>query len=610
MDNKYIVLWEAILNNTELTTKNLKELGYQKPSRLVETGILKRIKRGFYELDNIREFSYYGMSLKDHNNEKYYEVMVKCLELDPNFGSAIFQIFVYNLRKKDYYTALEYLTKLIEAGNPSYQKDYNLYLLILSRIIKLPDNYQEKVNKLNVFDIYAPNTDKRFLDRTTENKIRKAFYEGDYGLAIRLSSMHSSDGYPKIVYFQFLKAFLKKEPKAKPYSNLEAAKNHDYDAIKKHLESLETLNSKNKMLYRVVTSYLEIASTGIIPEVTPYKVKRIDYMINANDFEAAYNLVQTDPNCKEYSIYYLLEDIHNLINKITFENNKVYTFDDILTSLTNNDNYLNVLRRYLTQNNKSEYESLLLSFIKLGIYEEDFSYMVLFRHLSDLMNNRLNINFVSYHKYFKEAISSGCLEEASIYLDIIKSGNKLGLNNIDISSLEYSLSKAEIKLKRDKMIATITTALDEVENARGIAILDSGLVPFDILNSYLTLYNVIAEQIKDKIVLRYFKHQYIDIKYLIDNAINASRNADYETCINNCLTIINCVRDIKPLIYQLLGTSYYRLGILEEAKKYLTIADLKGKYDNKMLIKKINNILEEENSFQRILKKTEDTDNN
>lgn len=614
MNEKYIPLFEGISNDIELTTKNLIEMGYKKPSRLKEKGILRRESRGHYALDNIQEFFNYGLGLKDTNPEQYLKVMLKCLELDPNFGSALFQMFVYGLRKKDYESSFNYLTKLINLNNVSYQNDYNLYLLLLSRIIELPEEYKEKAANLSLIDILVPKTDKRFNDRYTENQIREAFFNSDYQKAAILSNKRNNDGFTKIVYFQMLKFFLKKLNKSKqankqkPISYLEAIRNHQYLEIQEHLNTLDDSSYKNSVLKQLVNSYLEISSTCTIPEIKPYTGKGLKDMLNANDFPRAFALVQTNPNNEKTPMYHILKDINDLINQLKDEENKVYTLNDVLNALVNNDNYLFVLRKYLAEIKKPEYESLFLALIKLCLFGGEIGFNSVLYHLYNLSLNKLSVNFRAYHQYFNEAIQNKCFDEARIYLEIIKAGKNLGLNNIDISSLEYALDKFEIQHKRDQAIATITTSINEVINTQGVVLLDKKDVPESMLNAYLKdCDNIIVTSLKDKIILRYFKFKHVNIRAFNTNADLSYKHGNYVDCIASCMTLLNSLETTRNFVYQLLGLSHFHLGSLEEAKKYLTIATLSGEYDNKSLISQIDEKLRasKEENLKRELKRQE-----
>ncbi|MCM1052762.1 MAG: type IV toxin-antitoxin system AbiEi family antitoxin domain-containing protein [Ruminococcus sp.] len=600
MDNKYTVLWEAILNNTELTTKNLKELGYSKPSKLIEEGILIRVKRGFYQIANITDFYSYGKGQIKTNKEKFLSVINRSLELNPNFGPAVFQLFFDSLKKEDYESCFNYLSKLIEIDSPEYTSDHNLYLVLLSNLTELPDNLKRKLVSVKLEDVLISSLDLRYDDYEYENAIRIALYERKYGFAFSLLRNSEDKTATMSVYYAFLKIKSKEKKQDRKNFVKEMIKAKDYNKLKEHLQT-----NKDTLLEKLVDKYLSILQTSEVPVTKPIVSNKLGVLIKTNNFkkalDLALNIEQFGPDSP---VVLVLEDINSLIDKITEEKNKVYTFDDVFKALINQENYLEVLRRYLGQINKPEYEELLLNFIKLGVYEEDFSYMIFFRHLFDLSNNRLNINFNSYLKYFNEDIQAGELESAEIYLDIIKSGQRLGINDININQLEYNLNNAKLKAKRNKMLAIIANALNEVINNNTAAILDSKDVTLSILENSIKGKNILIEPVKDKYIIRYFSKQYIDIKGILYNISDYFNKGAYEECINSAMIILNSVTNIKPFVYQNLGMSHYYLGHLDEALKFLTIASLYG-YNNNSIISDIKDLQRRELELKRELKKEE-----
>lgn len=595
MNDKYSALYEGILNNTELTTKNLKEMGYTRLTNLIDDGILKRVKRGQYELCNVHKLFLYGKQFERDDNDKYFEVLTKCVELDPNYGYGFFNLFLYALRKKDYNSSFNYLVKLMELGD-TYKNDYNLYLLLLSRIIELPQEYQEKVSKLSVFDISVSNGDKRFKNCNIENAIRKAFFDEDYENASRMLNQFNTGGAPKVVYFQFLKKFIVKEKnEPRTFSCLEAAKNHDYLSMKQYIESLGSLQNKNRYLLKLINSYFAIRDTGLIPEVTLYDSSSLYVMLDSNDYEAAFDYVQNNSNKEKEPFYYLLGDILELIRVRKEDNIKIYTFDEVVLFLVNGGNYLYLLKKYLEQNNKSQYERLLLSFIELELYEKDTTFMPFCRHLYDVIHDRLNIDFSKYQLYFMQAIQDRDFNVARLYLNIIAAGKELKLNSINISSLEYSLDNKEREYKRKQSRETLFDLIQEVVNTRGVLLLDKNSIDMSVLNYYLGQYpNIAIQTFGNKVVLRYFEPRSLDIVAITREAEYDYKMGDYVSSIDKCMLLVNSLKFIKDFIYQTLGLSYYKLGVFEEAKKFLTISSLYGSYKNTILLDEIEKKLKEE----------------
>lgn len=168
-------IYEEIIEGKGLTTKELNGYGFTSKdlTKLVNDGVLKRIKRGYYELVSVDDLYLYGkklISLKQYS--KADVCFQRCYELNSNHFSTNFRLFSKNISDKNYEFALKNLDVLLESQSSRYKADANFYLILLSIITEVPDEYKDMLANLTYDDIKVSFSDKRFEDIQLQNKIR------------------------------------------------------------------------------------------------------------------------------------------------------------------------------------------------------------------------------------------------------------------------------------------------------------------------------------------------------------------------------------------------------------------------------------------------------
>jgi len=126
-------------NNT-ITTKALKDLGFTKNdiTKLIKEGTIKRIKRGHYVVIST-------------------EYLMEC--------------FLNYLKSERYEEALKVLEMISRLSKTYFHVDYNTYLVLLSALITLPDNYYNYLNILEPNDLEIKPTDERVKDKEYQNSL-------------------------------------------------------------------------------------------------------------------------------------------------------------------------------------------------------------------------------------------------------------------------------------------------------------------------------------------------------------------------------------------------------------------------------------------------------
>lgn len=116
-DEKLEQLYEEIIERNELTTKKLNEYGFNANNitELIDKGILKRIKRGYYDFSSVEGLFLYGKKLiikREYN--KSYKCFKKCYELNPYHIGTHYQMVISNLQSRKYDESFEYFKIIYE----------------------------------------------------------------------------------------------------------------------------------------------------------------------------------------------------------------------------------------------------------------------------------------------------------------------------------------------------------------------------------------------------------------------------------------------------------------------------------------------------------------
>lgn len=348
--------------------------------------------------------------------------------------------------------------------------------------------------------------------------------------------------------------------------------------------------------------------------------KGYDYKYNIND--------------EDNMVYLLLMDICALISKMTLNEEQIEIVDtkeevskeemsrkeedtsleNIIGYLVNNDldNMFSRLSVYLSSINKEKYEFLITSLIKISLIEKDMAFTKPILSLIDISKDTYNFDITKYIQQFYITLAQNKLEEAKIYLSIIERLQDLVDTKILIDDLLQALKNAEGKQddktdmmdsstdevsmetevmptktigqentlpKRDSTIEFIERNHKLLVENHGIIILkpmneERRRVIYNIVNKYpdMTSFSIGAEPNK-QLVLRYRKisNECVDIKKLIEDSKLYYRNGNYKKCIETNLQILQ-TNSPSAIAYSRIGMSYLKLGNIEDAITYLTVA--------------------------------------
>lgn len=116
----------------------------------------------------------------------------------------------------------------------------------------------------------------------------------------------------------------------------------------------------------------------------------------------------------------------------------------------------------------------------------------------------------------------------------------------------------------------------------------------------------IGREPNKQVVLRYrpTKQVYVDVRGLLELVLKAYADADYDTCINACLQLLQ-LNEAKTFVYARLGLSYMKKKQMDKAISYLTIAtELSkkedGQFDFEGLIARLTGVITKKDAKPRV----------
>lgn len=272
-------LFEKLLMNSKITTKELKELGYyaKKINDLIDLGIIKREKRGQYSVIEevlLKYKEYLGKNIKDY--EKLAKEFLETLEIDSE--EDILRVF-RSLQEN--------------ATAEEERRDANFYLILLNNIYKLNNEELERLKTFKFRDYTILASDGRFLSRNAENKMRiDVFGNKIYKAMNRFNPSNNKDEISKQIENSLLNKVLLSVDKVRDYED-ELVDKEQYDEL---LELL-TLRMKKRImsppeyaLFLIIRKYNNMVEKGQALSLKECDSNNYLEQIVCNNFLKAYNL--------------------------------------------------------------------------------------------------------------------------------------------------------------------------------------------------------------------------------------------------------------------------------------------------------------------------------
>lgn len=270
---------------------------------------------------DVNTLCYYGRKLISANdNELARKCFNKCLALEPNNLSACFQMFMLEIRQKNYDKAFLFFDKLLKSDNEFYHKDYNYYLYLLNIITDIPCNYRKNIERITYEDLMIPNNDKRYKDIYLQNKIRLAVFRKKFPYALKqlndLVKKHKKMTVQDVISMNLLIQTINANKKIRSTVMVLIRKKQYNELLEFLLEREKRCGlSKNEVyIVKLVKTILTIKESLTVPEIKDVPCKNLFDAIDANNYHLALKL--SNDYKKKYSNVNTLDAINFLLNDI------------------------------------------------------------------------------------------------------------------------------------------------------------------------------------------------------------------------------------------------------------------------------------------------------
>jgi len=320
-------LYEKVINNIELTTKQLEECGFNSNDLkdLINQEILRRDKIGYYSfLDDDELFKYGKYLILLSQYEKAEICFKKCYQINPYSYKTCFQLFIRNVKIKNYEKAFEYFDKFFNSDNPFYNNDSDFYLYLLSFVTDVPEKYKAYSRCITFDDVKVSKKDTRYENIKLQNQLRQAVLNQKFGYAFKFFGEILKNG-RMTQELEIIRTFLSQINKVQKDNNIkiiELLRLKNYDAIIKIMESIEerhNLNIIDEYVFIMAKDLKRIEKTKIIPEITNLRSNGM--------FDAIYN--------HDYVLALELSEKYNYKNSLTDDQNIIYCFLKEIVCLIN-----------------------------------------------------------------------------------------------------------------------------------------------------------------------------------------------------------------------------------------------------------------------------------
>lgn len=483
-------IYGAIAMDQELTTKFLNGLGFNSKdlAQLIDKGILKRIKRGYYDIVQIEPLYKYGIRTLNKEPKIAYKYLKKCYQMDPSYGNLRYHLIWLGINEKDYTQVLEYL-KLDGADKFTYN-NHRFYLYLLSKLIDLPDKYKEIVNKLTLKDIqFLPDESNNDISKTKcRQKIRTLAFHNELSQAYKFKIEGTLSWCDKIIIC-LLKDIM--QLRSQKYNEiLQDIKDKNYTDAIEILKQMGNLCHYDKTILSLLHTLETIITEKIAPDKLDFKSDNVYEAIVDENYEwALYLSNKSHERNKLYQkgndiIHLLLVNINEQIkilendcedikenNNVESKENEPKTINPdfvcpaLVYLLMRNDleKFMQYLPEYLSVIKREKYQVIIEYLLELDTINQDLGFTKTVNFINHLTDDTV-LNISEYMQYTMDSIINRKLNQARIYLKIINSYSKLSEKIVPLEVLEPILMQMLQLEEQAKKEADVSEPLVENNN--------------------------------------------------------------------------------------------------------------------------------------------------
>lgn len=628
-------IYDKFIDKKELTTKELLELGLNSHdlTNLVNEGKLRRVRRGFYDLEKCDGLFNYANILASKKYKKYdrfQQAINRCLEIDANNGKIHTRLFLDSLHKNNFDQAIESIRVLSNGDNVAYTKDANLWLFLLSFITELPDDLKEKVSGLKLEDVLTREDDLRYEDKLSQNKIRSNIMNYKFSQANdNLNELNIKKKPIYILITEKLLGMVKYYDMRNQHNIGDLLVEGKYEEVRDLLirdRDLHGLSNSNKEILMILEDLISVINDKKIPEVE--NMPDSDYLfveIQKHNYERALQLYRDFPvknvSRSVKSVGLLLERINEEINKLKKDDSRSLSVgSDIFVGITNAlqsgdvDKAFLLLDQYLESINKKRYKNYIANLIKLDVLNGDKGFVESMHELSCVGRDKELFDVALYIQDFYFNLINKNFMKAAVYLNLISMSKSLGGVEVEVSQMRRTLideafknnikesdlgllSEEEIiEDKVDDLLEEITLpeelditytlgdAIDDVANEVSLLMLEpmsDEEIAFvtDTCQATDCVQSIVIEEEdgSKRVFLRYYDKNgpYVDISGTLRLANYKYKNGEYEEAIELFERVLSKIENPRSFIYSKLGIAYRNItkdNDYSKAIDYLTLA--------------------------------------
>ena len=628
-------IYDKFIDKKELTTKELLELGLNSHdlTNLVNEGKIRRVRRGFYDLekcDGLFNYANILASKKYKNYERFHQALNRCLEIEPNNGKVHTRLLLDSLHKNNFEQAVESIRILSNSSNDAYKRDANLWLFMLSFITELPDDLKKIVSSLKLEDVLTREDDLRYDDKLSQNKIRSNIF--NYKFSYASDDLNELNIKKKPIYFLITEKLLSMVK----YYDMRNQQNISnllidgkYEEVRDLLikdRDLHGLSNVNKEILIILEDLIGVINDKRIPEVE--NMPDSDYLyveIQKHNYERALQLYRDFPvknvSCGVKSVGLLLERINEEINKLNKEEVRTLSVgSDIFVNITNAlqsgdvDKAFLLLDQYLESIDKKQYKNYIANLIKLDVLNGDKGFVESMHELSCVGREKKLFDVALYIQDFYFNLVNKNFMKAAVYLNLISMSKSLGGVEVEVSQMRRTLideafknnikesdlglvGKEEVVVEDDlseeivvpeiedlPITYTLGDAIDDVVNEVNLLMLEpmsDEEISFvtDTCQATDCVQSIVVEEEDGtkRVFLRYYDMNgpYVDISGTLRLANFKYKNREYEEAIELFERVLPKIENPRSFIYSKLGIAYRNItkdNDYSKAIDYLTLA--------------------------------------
>lgn len=462
-------LYNKFIDNKVLTTRDLYEIGFTKSDlkKMVESGRIRRIKRGYYDLDSADGmFWYYKIltSKRYWNSEKAALVLKRCLEIEPENGSVNARLFIDALYKRNWNIVWKSFDILEKTDNVCFKRDQNLWLYLLSFCSRIPDKYKERVSKMSMDDVSNYTDDERYSDFISHYKIRKAIMENDFNTAYELlcdtSELRDKKLYALVLEILLREAIQAEKVRTSNISRMIAeGKYSDIVRLLEKKNALHGLSESEEVIIRIARDLVKVVDEKDLFEVEDISMAAYfkDAILN-HDYVRALQLFNRSGSkivsLENKNIEFLLERViaesemlklKNDFDLSSSRNVGSKVGNDVFKKITNCllnkdiDGTFELVDCYLEKVGKSQYRGYIADLIKLSYLEKDFAFVDPMHALASLGRGAREFDTTVYIQDFYLSLCNGEFKKAAIFLDIVSLSLEIVGVDVDTTDMKRAL---------------------------------------------------------------------------------------------------------------------------------------------------------------------------